>query len=506
MNPVPRRLKFYVTLVSLAGLIAVLWALGSLWLGATDWTGILVFMAAVILAETMGTDLLPGSRATVSVSSAVYFGSLLAFGPFGGILVAAASGLAATIVGIFSGGEAVRGSKTPLLQRALFNMSAFSLSSLVAGNVYLLSGGAVGKIELAANILPILLAAVALDFVNAALVVGAVALQTGRSPLAIWSENFRWAAPINILTMAVGGSALALGYTRIGLLGVAVFLLPVLATSYSFRLYVQRTKAQMARLEEIIAERTAELRTANEELKRLDQQKTMFYSIINHEMRTPLTSILGYCDLLQLRSGGDLSDKQRELIGIIKDNGRRLLDLVNNLLDVSRIEAARMTVAKEPLAMGDVLEDALQVVKPLAAQKHIAIHVNVPDTLPLVHADRKRASQILINLLSNAVKYTPDAGSVSVSSRVVENGAMIQTDVADTGVGIPAEQLPYIFDRFSRLETAKTRDTVGTGLGLTICKGLVEAHGGRIWVESEEGEGSCFHFTLPVYREEAPAG
>ncbi len=493
----PRKLLIYIASVSVVGLVTIFWDVRVLLQGPTSWAAILLFVAIVIIAEMMGTDLLPGSRATVSISSAVYFASLLIFGPHGGALVAVSSGLAATIMSTLIRSETSPSGETSILQRALFNMSVFGISALVAGGVYQLSGGTVGEISSLSNLLPIFVASLALDLTNAALIVGVVALQTGQNPLDIWNKNFRWAAPINILAMVIGGGGLALGYTRLGLIGVGVFLLPILSTSYSFRLYVERAKAQMARLEEIIAQRTAELRTANEELKRMDQQKTLFYSIINHEMRIPLTSILGYCDLLRI--GGEAREQREQLVTTIKDNGRRLLDLVNNLLDISRIEAGRMTVVQEPIAMSDIVQDALRVIQPLADQKHISIQVDVPEALPLVYADRKKASQILINLLSNAVKYTPDTGSVSVRSHPVD-GNMLQTDVADTGIGIPPEQLPHIFDQFSRVETAQTRDTVGTGLGLTIVKGLVEAHGGRIWVESKEGEGSCFHFTLPVHK------
>jgi signal transduction histidine kinase len=494
----PRLLRFYIGLISLSGVVLILAALATLWLNPQSWWGILLFVIVVVLAELTSTELFPGSRATVSVSSAIYFASLMIFGPAGGVLVAASNGLATTMISTFIRAESAQ-SKSSVLQRAFFNMSALAISSGVGGSVYMVTGGTVGEINTLASVAAVLCAAVALDLTNAALVVGAIALQTRQNPLKIWSDNFRWAAPINILTMAIGGGGLALGYIRLGLLGLGVFLLPVLATSYSFRLYIERTKAQMSRLEEIVAERTTELKAVNEELKRLDQQKTLFYSIINHEMRTPLTSILGYCDLVRLTQD---STKQGKLVEVIKDNGLRLLELVNNLLDVSRIEAGRMTVSQEAVAMGGILQQALRIIQPLADQKQIVIKIDAPADLPLLFADKKKTSQILLNLLSNAVKYTPSSGSVQVSSRLLEDGKMIQTDVADTGIGIPPSQVPVIFDRFSRVETAQTRDTVGTGLGLTITKGMVEAHGGKIWVESEVGKGSCFRFTLPVYQEQ----
>ena len=498
----PRLLRFYIGLISLSGAVLILAALLTLWLNPQNWSGILLFAIIVVLAEMTSTELFPGSRATVSVSSAIYFASLMIFGPAGGVLVAAGSGLATTMISTFIRAESAQ-SKSSVLQRVFFNMSAFAISSGIGGSIYLIAGGTVGQLNTLSSITAVLCASVALDFTNAALIVGAIALQTRQNPLRIWSDNFRWAAPINILAMAIGGGGLALGYIRLGLLGLGVFLLPVLATSYSFRLYIQRTKVQMARLEEIVAERTTELKAANEELKRLDQQKTLFYSIINHEMRTPLTSILGYCDLVRMTQD---AAKKVALVEVIKDNGHRLLELVNNLLDVSRIEAGRMTVSQEAVAMGDILQQALRIIQPLADQKQIAIKTDIPADLPPLFADKKKTSQILLNLLSNAVKYTLPSGSVLVRSRLLEDGRMIQTGVADTGIGIPSSQLPVIFDRFSRVETVQTRDTVGTGLGLTITKGMVEAHGGSIWVESEVGKGSCFYFTLPAYQGQQEAG
>jgi signal transduction histidine kinase len=218
-------------------------------------------------------------------------------------------------------------------------------------------------------------------------------------------------------------------------------------------------------------------------------------------MRTPLTSILGYCDLLRIK--GDLDPKAQDFVEVIKDNGQRLLDLVNNLLDVSRIEAGRMTLSQEPTELDELVVHAVRMIGPLAEQKHIKVETELAEETPRVFVDTKKISQVLINLLSNAVKYTPDTGEVTVSTALADTGDMVQVDVADTGIGIPASELPTIFDRFSRVDSEETRDTVGTGLGLTITKGFVEGHGGDIWVESEEGVGSVFHFTLPTYQGQA---
>lgn len=288
---------------------------------------------------------------------------------------------------------------------------------------------------------------------------------------------------------------LALGYQIAGLLGAGVFFLPILLTIYSFNLYVRQTKAQMDHLEEIVESRTADLSKVNEELKRMDAAKTRFFSVINHEMRSPLTAIIGYAALL---SDSEMSDDDREMLEVVNQNSARLLGLVNDILDIARIEDGRLTVMKEAMPVQFALDLALSTVQPMAAEKHIDIKVDVSPSLPSVFADPKRVVQIMTNLLSNAVKYTPDTGRIHVTAKIEECEGEIEFNVSDNGVGIPADQLPGIFDRFSRVERAEIQHTVGTGLGLSITKGLVEAHGGEIWVESDEGQGSTFSFTLPI--------
>jgi signal transduction histidine kinase len=218
--------------------------------------------------------------------------------------------------------------------------------------------------------------------------------------------------------------------------------------------------------------------------------------VINHEMRTPLSAILGYTELVLGRT--DLSPDQRGMLDVVERNSLRLIDLVNNILDVSRLEDGRMTVMLEAIEVLPPVSEAIAVVKPLADDKHISINLDFPPEVPKVWADPKRLHQILVNLLGNAVKYTPDTGRIEVAARKSETTEELLVGVTDTGIGIPADELSYIFDRFSRVECADTRFISGTGLGLAIVKGLVEAHSGRVFVESEEGRGSCFAFTVPV--------
>jgi signal transduction histidine kinase len=192
------------------------------------------------------------------------------------------------------------------------------------------------------------------------------------------------------------------------------------------------------------------------------------------------------------------------MLNNIRDSGQHLLDLVNNVLDVARLEDGRLKIAPGIIDLLPVVHNVLNMIHTMADKKEISVKLDIPPALPCVWGDARRVSQILINLLSNAVKYTPDTGVVTVAARRSETENMIEISVSDTGIGIPPNQLPYVFDRFSRLERPEIRHTMGTGLGLSIVKGLVEAHGGEIRVHSQEGRGTCFTFTLPMAEESSP--
>jgi signal transduction histidine kinase len=449
----------------------------------------------VIIAELTTSEIF-APQIYFSMSAACVFAALLLLGPLPAALVAMSGGLVSTLV---DDRRQARARRATLVQRVLFNMAAMGLAVPVAGGIYLLFGGSIGQVALLSNLLPIVLAAVSFEVVNAALVIGVVSLQTGQPAVEIWRQNVSWAMPMDILSMVVGGGALALGYQIAGVLGLAVFFLPLVLTAYAFRLYVGQTKAQMARLEEIVAERTQDLETANEELTRLDQVKSSAFSMINHEMRTPLTAIIGYIDLLLARDS--LTADQEHMLSTIRNNSHRLLDLVNNILDISRIEDGKLTLVRRGMGVLPAVSQAMDVIKPMAERKHIGISVDVSPEIPQIWGDPKRVHQILVNLLSNAVKYTPDTGTVTITARQDETSEMVEISVSDTGIGIPPDLLPDIFDRFSRVERPEIQDTVGTGLGLSVAKGLVETHGGEIWVESEDGLGTCFTFTLPIAAE-----
>jgi signal transduction histidine kinase len=254
------RLVVYTACISGLGLVILAWSLSRLPSLPPD---ISLFIGFIGFAElTTSASLQP--EILFSIGSAVTFASLLLFGTLPAALVAMIGGLITTLVNDFRGKRQKRPSSSPFLQRALFNMAALGLTVVVAGTVYVLAGGQVGEVGLVSNLLPMILTAAISEFTNAALVIGAVSLQTGKSPLQIWKQSVSWATPMSILSMIVGGGGLALGYQIAGLLGAAIFLLPLTLTIYAFRLYVGRTKAQMAQLEQTIDE----LQQAQEEIRR----------------------------------------------------------------------------------------------------------------------------------------------------------------------------------------------------------------------------------------------
>lgn len=230
------------------------------------------------------------------------------------------------------------------------------------------------------------------------------------------------------------------------------------------------------------------------------QMKNEFVSTVSHELRTPLTSIKGYVDLILDGDAGEVNEIQREFLGIVKENSDRLVQLINDMLDISRIESGRIHLKVEPQYLPDLIGGVADTFRAVLAQSGREAHLSLPDGLPPVAADSDRVRQVLINLLSNAIKYSPEGGDVTVAA--AECGGMVRISVADEGLGISDEDQRLLFTKFYRVDSAITREIGGTGLGLSICKSIIELLGGEIGVDSALGEGSTFWFTLPVAPEE----
>jgi signal transduction histidine kinase len=238
-----------------------------------------------------------------------------------------------------------------------------------------------------------------------------------------------------------------------------------------------------------------ELGLVYQQLETANRHKSEFLANTSHELRTPLNAVLGYAELIEDNIYGEVPPKIREVLQRIQSNGRHLLGLINDILDLSKIEAGQLQLSVTVYSMKEVIARVVTATEGLAAEKKLLLRAIIPETLPTGTGDERRITQVLLNLVGNAIKFTEE-GEVAVRATVQAD--CYELSVSDTGPGIPAEERQRIFDEFHQLDTSSTRTKGGTGLGLAISKKIVEFHGGRIWVESEVGHGSVFYVTLPV--------
>ena len=256
-----------------------------------------------------------------------------------------------------------------------------------------------------------------------------------------------------------------------------------------------------------LAKDVTEEKRYEQRLKELDKMKSDFVSNVSHELRTPLTSIKGSVDNMLDSIAGPLNEKQTRYLTRIKSNADRLARLINDLLDLSRIEAGKIDLRPTSLSLVTLITEVAESLRPVAADKLINLEILCHDTSVTAWADRDKITQILMNLIGNALKFTPLHGKITLAIER-NDSEWVQVSVTDTGPGIPLEEINKIFDKFYQIPQVSEWKATGTGLGLAISKALVEMHGGRIWVEGEEGRGSTFSFTLPAqqpFKLEAPA-
>lgn len=248
-------------------------------------------------------------------------------------------------------------------------------------------------------------------------------------------------------------------------------------------------------LELKIKERTRDLARANEELKRLDSLKSDFVSAVSHELKTPLTSIKGYASILKGGKLGEVTPEQKERLERIDKHSTNLTKLVNDMLDISRIESGRVEMEIKPLSIKDVIEEVIEIIAPLVESKRIKVGLKIVPEVNKVLADRSQIERVFLNLLGNAIKFTPNEGKVTI--RVSATDDQVQTDIIDTGIGIEKNDLDRVFDEFYRVDNPINREKKGAGLGLSLTRRIVEAHKGKIWAASQMGKGTTFSFTLP---------
>jgi signal transduction histidine kinase len=232
------------------------------------------------------------------------------------------------------------------------------------------------------------------------------------------------------------------------------------------------------------------------DVKAANEAKSEFVSMVSHELKIPMTAIKGYTKLLQMGSGGQVNEKQRSFLGIINSSVDRMNALVQDLLDISRIETGRLKLELQSIRLETIVDEVVHLLRHEFETRQQKLSVAVPPDLPPIRADRARLTQVLTNLLGNANKYTPEGGSIGVHSEV-HNGCVL-CSVRDTGIGISPQHQKQLFRKFFRADDEYVREVEGTGLGLSIAKSIVELQGGEMWVESELGKGSVFNFTVPI--------
>ena len=249
---------------------------------------------------------------------------------------------------------------------------------------------------------------------------------------------------------------------------------------------------------------------AKKEAERANQTKSAFLANMSHELRTPLNHIIGFTELLLDQNFGELNATQEEYLSDVHQSSKHLLSLINDILDLSKVEAGKLETKLSDVNLKTLLENSLNMVKEKALKHSIDLKLDMDGVPQIIRADERKLKQIMYNLLSNAVKFTPNSGQVSVAASIsnyegkdkskdgYDTDAAIKISVSDTGIGIKSEDITRIFNSFEQVEHSASRKFQGTGLGLSLTKNLVELHGGKIWAESVVGSGTRFYFILPV--------
>ena len=281
-------------------------------------------------------------------------------------------------------------------------------------------------------------------------------------------------------------------------LGLIVLVLSLLGSLVLKRQVAQRTRELIQinqEMEKRIDERTSQLAEALEKARAADQIKSAFLATMSHELRTPLNSIIGFTGIMLKGLTGPLNPEQTKQMTMVQNSSRHLLALINDVLDISKIEAGQLVLTRAPFDLGKSIESMVKLVAPMADKKNLRVIVDLPTQVLTVNTDQRRLEQVVLNLLNNAVKFT-DAGEVRLTCRVEDEHVVVS--FADTGIGIASADLPKLFAPFHQVDSGLTRKRDGTGLGLSICKKILDMMGGTIEVQSSPGQGSTFTFRLPM--------
>jgi signal transduction histidine kinase/ActR/RegA family two-component response regulator len=421
---------------------------------------------------------------TLSVSYAANLMSLLLLGPQHAVVIAA--------VGAWMQCNYKAKHLDPL-HRSVFSTASAVITMAATGLVYGWMGGPVSPSVFSQLPKPLVGAVATYFLVNTSLVAGAIALSSQRTFRSTWGQDFLWSGSSFMVAGSAGAAAaviVARGEHWTAMLLVA----PIYLTYRTYQLFVGRLADEKRHKEEIqhLLEREQTARASAEDANRLKDQ---FLAVVSHELRTPLNAILGWADMLRR---GTLAEPQRErALRTIHNSAKRQAQLIEDLLDVARITTGKLRLERALVDLREVVRDALQIVQPGADVKRIRIAVDTDPAVVPLYGDAARLQQIVSNLLSNAVKFTTPGGTVQV--RLKREGNLLELAVADSGQGISPAFLPWVFEPFRQADGSTTRVHSGLGLGLSIVKNLVEAHGGTVAAESGgEGCGATFTVRLPI--------
>jgi len=489
--------QFYVAIVMAAGastLVALF---------PTAYPRPVLFAALIVLAcltslWKVNLPIATASGSTLSVSYAADLMALLLLGLQPAIIVAVAGVLMQCSYKV---------KKSYPLYRTLFSAAAEALTMAATGIAYQQLGGSLVPLHMTGLAKPLVGAIAAYFIVNTSLVAGAIALTSSRSFFTVWRDDFLWSGA----SFMVAGSAGAMAAVVVarGEHWKAVLLIaPIYLTYRTYEVFVGRLADQgrhmgeMRQLHQGTVEALAQARqaeyaeqVARSAAERANRLKDQFLAVVSHELRTPLNAILGWADMLRR---GRLDEARRDrAFQSIYDSARRQAQLIDDLLDVSRIMAGTLRMERTAVDLKTVVDDAVRAVQPAGDAKNVRITTEADSWLGFIQGDSARLEQVVANLLSNAVKFTPDSGTVHVQLTRVQDWVEIQ--VRDTGQGMSADFLPYIFEPFRQADGSTTRVHGGLGLGLSIVKHLVEAHGGSVEAQSAGvGQGATFIARFPI--------
>ena len=520
----PRIAQVYVGAITVIGAVVFLLALPHSY--PDPWLlGSLLLLSCVTSAWKVTLPISLSSGSTLSVSYAADLMALLLLGAGPAVIIAVAGAWMQCTFRV----------KQPYpLYRTGFSMSAEAITMISTGLAFASLGGSPGSIVLSTIAKPLVGAIATYFVVNTSLIGGAIALSSGRTWWQVWHDEFLWSAPSFMVAGSAG--ALAAAVVQSGRHWEALLLLaPVYLTYRTYEIFVGRledqrrhvqettrlhnetlealrqalsaeqalaqekerlavTLADMTRLEEARRQLLHREHAARATAEQANRLKDQFLAVVSHELRTPLNAILGWAELLQ--SGKLDSTKGDRASRAILDSAKRQAQLIDELLDVARIMSGKLRLERSTVDLIDIVHSAIAVVQPVIEAKHINVEIDASSGLSTVFGDSSRLQQVIWNLLSNAVKFTPEGGTVRVRLHTADGRA--EMVVTDSGGGIPSEFLPHVFEPFRQADASSTRTHAGLGLGLSIVRQIVEAHGGTITAENNADGGAAFTVRLPI--------